>query len=143
MTGRRTVVAALLAAAALGLAACGDSPEDEARKDGEAIGSAMRELVDARSPEEARAAASELQQARAAVDEDTANKVRGELENAGEQVQSLVDAIGQAAASGSQDALQGVRSAVQNMRQQAETLQEGDDSVVNEFWRGVSDGYQN
>jgi hypothetical protein len=143
MTGRRTAVAALLATAALGLAACGDSPEDEAHKDGEAIGSAMRELVDSRSAEEVGEAASDLQEARAAVDEDTANKVRGELDTAGDQVQSLVDTIGQAAANPSQDTLQDVRSAVQNMRQQAETLQEGDDSVVNEFWRGVSDGYQN
>ena len=34
-----------------------------------------------------------------------------------------------------------LKSAVQQMRAQADAFRSGTDSVANEFWRGVEDGY--
>jgi hypothetical protein len=130
---RAAFVAAVLAAA-LALAGCGDSPEDEARDDGEQIGQAARALADARTAEEATAALQELGAAAQEVTDDTREAVREQLETQGASLRKAAEALGK----GDQTAVQ---ESVQNVRAQADAFRSGSDSVANEFWRGFEDGY--
>lgn len=132
---RRATAIAVLLLAALALAACGDSPEDEARDDGKRIGEAVRNLFDSSSRAEAEAALDEL---RAAVDE-----VAGETR---ERVQDQVDTqratLQQAADEFRAGDVEGLKAAVQQIRAQADSFRSGDDSIANEFWRGFEEGYE-
>jgi hypothetical protein len=132
---RRATAIAVLLLAALALAACGDSPEDEARDDGKQIGEAVRNLFDSSSREEAEAAVDEL---RAAVDE-----VAGETR---ERVQDQVDTqratLQKAADEFRAGDVEGLKAAVQQIRAQADSFRSGDDSIANEFWRGFEEGYE-
>jgi hypothetical protein len=131
---KRPLAVAAIVTAALAFGACGESPEDEAREDGERVGEAVRALFDSESLEEARAAAAEVGDAVEAIGEDARDAVREQVTT---QSASLV-----AAAEALQEAdTTGVKAAVQEIRAQAEAFQQSDDSVANEFWRGFQDGY--
>ena len=143
---RVPVVAGVLAAC-LSLAACGESPEDEARDDGERVGQATRALYVAATPEDAQKAADEL---RAAVNElgaDTRERVRDQVDVQSKSLTNAVDAYrrgGTATTSGGvEDARENLREAVQDIAAQADSFRSGNDSVANEFWRGFEDGFDN
>ena len=127
-----TVAAALLAALALG--ACGTSPEDEARNEGEQIGADLRDLGTVTSADEARTVLENLQSDVQDLSEETRDAVSEQIDTQRETLTSAVDDL----QSGEEGAL---KSAVQQMRAQADAFRSGTDSVANEFWRGVEDGY--
>jgi hypothetical protein len=126
------IAAAVLAA--LALAACGESPEDEAREDGEQIGEQLRALFDATSAEEAQAALEELGAAAEELEEDTRDHVGAQVDT---QRTTLETAIAELA-SGDVD---GAKAAAQQIRAQADSFRSGNDSISNEFWRGFEEGY--
>jgi gas vesicle protein len=127
-----TVAAALLAALVLG--ACGTSPEDEARNEGEQIGADLRDLGTVTSADEARTVLGNLQSDVQDLSEETRDAVSEQIDTQRETLTSAVDDL----QSGEEGAL---KSAVQQMRAQADAFRSGTDSVANEFWRGVEDGY--
>jgi hypothetical protein len=127
-----TLAAALLAALALG--ACGTSPEDEARNEGEQIGADLRDLGTVTSADEARTVLENLQSDVQDLSEETRDAVSEQIDTQRETLTSAVDDL----QSGEEGAL---NSAVQQMRAQADAFRSGTDSVANEFWRGVEDGY--
>ncbi len=120
--------------AALALAACGESPEDKAREEGERAGAAVRALFDAETPEAAQIAVNEL----VVVRDDLSDEVREHVQDeVGVQTESL-QAASEALQSGDRAALQ---SAIQDARAQADSFTSQDDSIANEFWRGFEEGY--
>jgi len=131
---RRTAIVAALAVAVFGVGACGKSPEDEARKDGKQVGEAVRELRDAESLDQAKAAVGDLRKAVGELGEDARDAVSSQVET---QSNTLSDA---AEALGSGD-LDGVKEGAQEIRSQAEAFKHGNNSVANEFWRGFEEGY--
>ena len=128
---RRAAAVAAAVVLALGAAGCGESPEDEARDDGEDVGEAMRALFDAQTPEQAQEAVGDLRDAAGELTQDTADAVRPQLET---QRSTLAGAVG-----GSPEEW---RDAVQQARAQADAFRSGADSVANEFWRGFQEGYE-
>ena len=120
--------------AALALAACGESPEDQAREEGERAGEAVRALYDAETPEAAQIAVDEL----VAVREDLSDDVREHVQDeVGVQTESLQTAS-EALQSGDRAELQ---SAIQDVRAQADSFTSQGNSIANEFWRGFEEGY--
>jgi hypothetical protein len=144
MTRGRMVAAVL--AASLALAGCGESPEDEARDDGKAVGEATRALYDATTPEEAQAAAVELRSSIEGLGEDARERVREQVETQGDTLNKAVEAYraGRTAAAQGGDvegARNDLRNAVQQIASQADSYRSGSNSIANEFWRGFEDGY--
>jgi LPS O-antigen subunit length determinant protein (WzzB/FepE family) len=120
--------------AALALVACGESPEDQARDDGERAGEAVRALYDAETPEGAQSAVDELTAVRDDLDEDIREHVQDEISVQSESLQAAAEAL----QGGDRAALQ---SAIQDVRAQADSFTSQDDSIANEFWRGFEEGY--
>ena len=131
---RRAAATAAALLAALTLAACGDSPEDEARDDGEQIGQSVRALFDAQSATDAGKAIDDLRANVADLDDDVREHVKAQVETQRGSIESAARAL----ASGDTAALQ---QAAQEIRAQADTFRSGTDSIANEFWRGVEDGF--
>ena len=129
----RLAAAALVAA--LALAGCGDSPEDDARRDGKDMGEAVRALHDAQSVEEAQAAVGELRTAAEDLTEDVRGAVSDQVETQKETLSSAADAF----RAGEPDEL---RAVIGDIRAQAQAFGESGDSVANEFWRGFEEGYE-
>jgi len=137
MTRVRAAVALMLVAGAL--AACGESPEDQARDDGEDVGAAVRAVADSTSVAEARDNIAKLRDAVKGIDTDTADKVRSQLETQRDTISSTVESVSQA---GSFDeAKTAVQGAAQDLRAQADAFRNSSSSIANEFWRGFEDGY--
>jgi hypothetical protein len=139
-------VAAAVLAASAALAACGESPEDEARDDGKAVGEATRALYDATTPEEAQAAVGDLRAAISGLSEDARERVRKQVETQGDTLNKAVEAYraGRTAAAQGGDvegARNDLRSAVQQISAPAGSFRSTNDSIVNEFWRGFEEGY--
>jgi hypothetical protein len=128
----RALAAVVLAA--LTLVACGESPEDQARDDGERAGEAVRALYDAETPEAAQVAVDELTAVRDDLDEDIREHVQDEISVQSESLQAAAEAL----QGGDRAALQ---SAIQDVRAQADSFTSQDDSIANEFWRGFEEGY--
>jgi hypothetical protein len=128
----RALAAVLLAA--LALVACGESPEDEARDQGERAGEAVRALYDAGTPEAAQTAVDELTSVRDDLSDDVRERVQDEVGVQAESLQSASEAV----QSGDRAALQ---SAIQDVRAQADSFTSQGDSIANEFWRGFEEGY--
>lgn len=124
--------AALLAAVAF--AACGSSPEDDARNEGEQIGADVRDLHGVTSVDEAQTVLQNLQSDVQDISEQTRDKVSEQVETQRATLASAVEALGE----GDESALD---SAVQQIRAQADAFRSGTDSVANEFWRGFEQGY--
>ena len=144
MTRLRIVAAAL--AASLVLAGCGNSPEDEARDDGKAVGEATRALYDATTPEDAQAAAADLRASIEDLGDDARERVREQVETQGDTLDKAVQAYqaGRTAATEGGDvegARNDLRNAVQQIASQADSYRSGNDSIANEFWRGFEDGF--
>jgi hypothetical protein len=129
---RRAALGAVVLA--LALAACGESPEDEARDDGKQIGEAARALFDAESLDQAQTALDDLASAADEVDEETREAVSEQIDTQSASLSAAVDAI-------QGGDLDGLKSAVQQVRSQADSFRSGEDSVANEFWRGFEEGY--
>ena len=139
---RGRIVAAILAAS-LALAGCGESPEDEARDDGKAVGEATRALYDATTPEETQAAAVELRSSIEGLGEDARERVREQVETQGDTLNKAGEAYRTAAAEGGdvEGARNELRNAIQQIASQADSYRSGNDSIANEFWRGFEDGF--
>jgi hypothetical protein len=128
----RRALTALAAVLALGLAGCGDSPEDDARADGEAVGEAIYTLRTATSAEERGQAIDTIRERTASVREEVQPAIATELQVIGEQVQQAIEERDPEA----------LRAAALGARAQLDALSSDTDSVLNEFRRGVRDGYE-
>jgi hypothetical protein len=135
---RRAAAIAAVVLGALSLGACGDSPEDEARSDGERVGTELRALFDARDLAAARTAATDLRTAVEEVSNDTAERVKAQIDTQSGTIANAVEAVG---AGDPQAALDTLRVAAQAIRAQAASFRSGNDSIANEFWRGFEEGY--
>jgi hypothetical protein len=128
--------AALLAALAtltLAAAGCGTSPEDKARSDGKDVGAALQDLRTASSREQA---ADALQRARAGFADirgDLPAEVAGQLQAIGDELKDQLANADDAAAR---------RSAYLSALTELNAVASDRDSVVNEFRRGVREGYE-
>jgi len=131
---RRATAFAATLLAAVSFAACGSSPEDDARNEGEQIGADLRDLGTVTSADEARTVLENLRSDVQDLSEETRDAVSEQIDTQRETLTSAVDDL----QSGEEGAL---KSAVQQMRAQADAFRSGTDSVANEFWRGVEDGY--
>jgi hypothetical protein len=136
---RRAGVLALLAALALGVAACGESPEDKARDDGKEVGAAMGKLYSADDADAAREAAEELRTAVQQLREDASERAGNQVQVQSETLQNAVEELQQS--SDAEDARTELQSAIQQIRSQAESFQGQNDSIANEFWRGFEEGF--
>ena len=130
----RAVVTIAALAAALALTGCGESPEDEARDQGEQVGESVRALYDAKSAEDAGEAIDDLRGAVEDISEDTRERVRAQVDTQSGSLDVAVEALG----AGDTEALQ---QTAQQIRSQADSFRSGNDSIANEFWHGFEDGY--
>jgi hypothetical protein len=131
-------LAAVAAAVAL-LAGCGDSPEDQARDDGKDVGKAVRTIADATSVDQAQQGVADLRSAVGDLDSDTRERVQSQVQTQGDEISKGVDA---AKSAGSFDAAkQELQSTAQNLRSQADSFRDSNNSIANEFWRGFEEGY--
>ena len=136
---RRLSLIAGVALVAIALAGCGESPEDEARDNGENVGEAVRSLIDSTSIEDAQNAINQLRTAVDDLDPDVRDKVQKQIET---QRDVLSGAVDDARTAGSFDeAKADLAGAGQQMRSQAESFQNSSESIANEFWRGFEQGY--
>jgi hypothetical protein len=130
---------AAVGAALVVLAGCGDSPEDQARDDGKDVGQATRAVADASSVDELRQAVGELRTAVDGLDGDTRERVQSQVETQRDELSKGVD---DATSAGSfEEAQQQLQSTAQNLRSQADSFGESNNSIANEFWRGFEEGY--
>ena len=131
---RRTSVLAAVAVAAIGLGACGKSPEDQARNDGKQVGEATRAVFDARSIDEAKSAVGDLKKAVGGLGEDARKAVSSQVDTQAATLSAAADSL----TSGD---LNGVKAGAQQVRAQAESFRHSGNSVANEFWHGFEEGY--
>jgi gas vesicle protein len=137
MTRLRTL-AAVAGALAL-LAGCGDSPEDQARDDGKDVGKAVRQVADATSVDQAQQAVGDLRSAVQDLHSDTREHVQSQVDTQRDEISEGVDA---ARTAGSFDqAKTELHSTAQNLRSQADSFRDSNNSIANEFWRGFEEGY--
>ena len=130
---RRRVALALVVLAAAAAAGCGDSPEDDAREAGEEIGGQLYNVQAAQSAEQAGAALDDIRKEVEGIRGDLPAGIREQLSAIAAQLQQeLGDAQDPAAR----------RAAFLNARSQFNSLVSDTDSVVNEFRRGVRQGFQ-
>jgi soluble cytochrome b562 len=143
VTARAATLVAVFAALLLGLAACGQAPEDKARDDGKQLGEAMRKLYDADDAQQAAAALPAVKTAVQQVRSDARDKVGDQIEAQEDSVNDALDAFQttQTSTDPAQvaDARGDLRTAIDAIRSQAD--ENRDDSVANEFWRGFRDGF--
>lgn len=131
---RRAASIAAAVLAALAVAACGDSPEDDAYDDGEQIGESVRALYNAENAEDAGEAIDDLRRVTEEMDDDTRERVQEQVETQRGSLDKAAEAIG----SGDPTALKEV---AQQMRSQADAFSSTNNSISNAFWRGFEDGY--
>lgn len=131
---RRATTSIAIVLAALAVGACGDSPEDDARESGEDIGEQVQKLFTAESAEDAGEAIDSIRAEIESMEERTRERVGEQVETQRGSLEKAGEAIG----SGDPDAL---KQAAQDMRGQSQSFRTTNDSVVNEFWRGFQDGY--
>jgi hypothetical protein len=136
--GRLFSMAAALAAG-VALAGCGESPEDEARDDGEDVGEAVRDVADATTLQEARDALGSLRDTVADLDPDVRERVQDQVDTQRDSLQATIEAAGSAGSF--DDARVVIRSGAQQLRSQADSFRSGENSIANEFWRGFEEGY--
>jgi|tagenome__1003787_1003787.scaffolds.fasta_scaffold20495675_1 hypothetical protein len=141
----RLCAAAAAGALALGLAACGDSPEDTAHDNGKAVGQALQDLSQAGDPAAVQAAAGELRTAVANVDDDVGDRVRNQVAVQRDGLNKAIGQVRTAATASNPDAAAQARSELEGqvgeLRSQAASFASTNDSVTNSFWDGVRDGY--
>ena len=135
MTGRLALVPVLLVVAALTLAACGTSPEDRAHDDGKALGSAVKKLYNATDVSQAQAAVGEVQDAVGMIHSETRDHIKQQAQL---QADTIRSAMSNLSSGGSLDALKGD---IQDLRAQASSFEDQNDSIANSFWQGFVDGY--
>ena len=141
----RLAAMAAVGALALGAGGCGDSPEDTAHDNGKAIGTALRDLTDARSAQEIQAATTKLKDAVGNVSDDVSKRVRDQAAVQRNSIEEAVANVGKAATSTDPTAQAAAKDALQSdiadLRSQAGSFSKSNDSVTNSFWEGVKDGY--
>jgi ABC-type transporter Mla subunit MlaD len=129
---RRAVVLAL-AALALAAAGCGDSPEDQARSAGEQIGGDLYAVQNAKSAGDARQALGDIRSQLKDVGGELPAGLRDRLSAIADDLQASLRSAQDSAAR---------RAAFLDALSQLDAVASDTDSVVNEFRRGVRQGYQ-
>jgi hypothetical protein len=128
----RRAVQLVLLGVLLAAAGCGDSPEDQARDRGKDIGEDVYKAQNAQTAQEAGVAIDDIRVQLADLPDDVPADFRIQLDSIAQQLRtSLQSAPDQAAR----------RQAVLNARAQFNALVSDTNSVINEFRRGVRDGY--
>jgi hypothetical protein len=144
MSARRATALAL-AAIALAVAGCGDSPEDTAHDQGEAVGAALQQLTQARSADELQAATDALKSAVGDVSDDVGDRARSQVSVQRDGLNQVIGDLRTALTSGDADRAAAARTElqgdVQDLRARAGSFSASSDSVANSFWDGVKDGY--
>jgi hypothetical protein len=139
--------AAALAAivVAVGLAACGDSPEDTAHQHGKDVGTAFRSLTTATSAAQLQTATQDLKDAVGQVTSNDGDRVQDQLRAQKTHLDQLIGdfkrVIGAPDAAARDTARTQMQGDLQDLRAQAGAFQSSNDSVANAFWDGVQDGY--
>lgn len=136
MSRLRRVLPALAVALALAVAGCGDSPEDDARDDGKAVGEAIYTLRTATSAEERGRALDTIRERTASVRDELEPAIATELQAIGAELRAARETRDAAASAAA------LRSAALDARSQLDALSSDTDSVINEFRRGVREGYE-
>jgi 2',3'-cyclic-nucleotide 2'-phosphodiesterase (5'-nucleotidase family) len=138
-------LAALATCAALAAAGCGDSPEDTAHDNGKQVGQALQDLSNARSAQELQSAAQGLRDAVSQIDPDVDDKVRRQIETQRDSLNKAIGDLRTAVTSTDANARSTARTElqgqIQDLRSQAAAFRDSGDSVINAFWTGVKDGY--
>lgn len=129
----RRVAPLLLAALALAVAGCGESPEDKAHDAGKAIGGDLYAVQNAKSAEDAGAALDDIR--------DQIDKIGGELPQG---FKAQLESIDQELRTNLQNASDASarRAAYLDALSQLQQLSSDTNSVVNELRRGVREGYE-
>jgi imidazoleglycerol phosphate dehydratase HisB len=139
------VFAAALAVVALAAAGCGDSPEDTAHDNGEALGEALAQIDDAQDVQELTSGTVALRQAVSDVSDDVGSRVRKQVDAQQDSLSSAVGDLRTAITSDDAEARDEARvklqDSVQDLRSRASSFSDSSDSVANSFWDGVKDGY--
>jgi hypothetical protein len=137
MSRRSRALPALLAVLALVVAGCGDSPEDDARSDGKAVGEAIYTLRTATSAEERGRAIDTIRERTASVRDELQPAIATEIQAIGVELRAAAEEGRDAASSAA-----ALRSAALDARARLDALSSDTDSVLNEFRRGVREGYE-
>jgi N-methylhydantoinase B/oxoprolinase/acetone carboxylase alpha subunit len=132
---RRLLLApVLIVLASLTFAACGTSPEDKAYSDGKDLGSAVQNLYQASDVSQAQAALGDVKSAISSIHSETRDHIQQQAQVQGATIENAVGNL----QSGSLDA---VKNDIQDLRAQASSFEDQNDSIANAFWRGYADGY--
>ncbi len=157
MTRRIAVVlltALMLSAGAVAVAGCGGSskpsPQDTAKTNGEAVGKATKQLVNARSVSDVEAAVPALQDALKTVQanvKDQSGEITAEIKAQEQSItasfNSLKSAVKSANVSAASTAVDSLQASLQDIGSKAQSLASSGDSVTKAFWNGVKEGYDN
>jgi hypothetical protein len=141
----RRAAAVLIAALALAVAGCGDSPEDNAHSSGKKVGVALRQVSDAGSADQLQSALGNLRNAVGDVSDDVRGRVRSQArvqqDTVNQAIGSIRDAITSTDPTTRTNARNELQAQLQSLRNQAAANANTRDSVTNAFWDGVKDGY--
>jgi hypothetical protein len=141
----RRAAAVLIAALALAVAGCGDSPEDNAHNSGKKVGEALRQVSDAGSVDALQSALGNLKSAVGDVSDDVRGRVRSQARVQQDSVNQAIGAVKQSVTSTDPAtrtaARDEIQAQLQSLRNQAAANANTRDSVTNAFWDGVKDGY--
>lgn len=142
MSRRLALAPVLFVLAALVLGACGTSPEDKAYSDGKSLGSAVKQLANATDLSQAQTAIGNIQSAAGKVHSETRDHIGNQAKVQADTVRTAVANFQKGVAQGSTDAaLTSLQGSVQDLRSQASSFEDQNDSIANSFWRGYNDGY--
>ncbi len=147
---RRSAAALVVAALAIGAAACGSSssPQDVAKSNGEKVGKAAKELTSASSVADVESGVKDLQAALQDVEKnvkDKSGQLKKEVDSTKASLTTAFDGVKEAVKSRDISALSSsigaFQVAVSNIGDDATALGASSDKIVKAFWTGVKDGY--
>jgi hypothetical protein len=142
MSRRLLLVPLLLLVGALVFSACGTSPEDKAYDDGKAMGEAVKKLYNADDVSQAESALKDVQSAAGEIRDETRDHIEKQAQV---QADTLRDGVANfqkgVAQSGASTALTSLQGTIQDLRAQASSFEDQNDSIANAFWRGYNDGF--
>jgi hypothetical protein len=141
----RGMTAVVVAALAVTAGGCGDSPEDTAHDNGEAVGESLRALMNADSADALKSAGQDLRDAVAQAADSAGDTARQQVRVQTDHLNKAIGDLRQAVTSSNPDTAAAARTElqaeIQEARSQAAAFRDSGDSRTNAFWQGVKDGY--
>jgi signal transduction histidine kinase len=134
----------VLAAAVLAMAACGESAEDKARAQGEALGQALVKLSQATSVSQLTSALGDVNTARSDISQDVSDEIGQQLTSLSSQLGQVGDdarkALTASSSADRQSAEQAAKESLQKLGQSARQTKETATGVRQAFWDGFNEG---